>query len=219
MKLDIKNKSTLTSRKMTSSCAHTQIDQNKNKNNKKKTKSKLNWNNYVFLSFLQKQKERKIYFSKLTFVYLSTEVDAGLGTHTCTHKHPRAHLSCVPQIKHIWTETHRSNHHHLIYLHCIFLCLYAVSVLSCSLSSSHVCSMFVVRSSSTMGCRSSSHSRCLLLSSRSRNKEEMDGQKRREGRKGGFGGSEGQKQGKKEKPKREKTKNIATGCWVTLESV
>ena len=89
-----------------------------------------------------------------------------------------------------------------------YVCM--LSLLSRSLSSSHTA--FVVLSSSTMGCRSSSRSRCLLLSGRSQNKEEMDRQKRRERGKERWGVQEGQKQGKKEKPKREKTKNIATGC-------
>lgn len=71
---------------------------------------------------------------------------------------------------------------HLSTLHIyMFECL---SLLSCSPSSSRVAS--VVRSSSTMGCRSSSRSQCLLLSSRSR-KQRRDGRTEEEGG-GGKGG-------------------------------
>lgn len=48
------------------------------------------------------------------------------------------------------------------------------------------------------------------VSAAEKNKERMDGQKKEEGRVGVWDGA---KQGKKERPNREKTKNIATGCW------
>lgn len=135
-------------------------------------------------------------------------------TRTFTHTHTQTSSSklspCVPQIEHIGTQTHRSKPvlSHLSTLHisafaCCFFLRRPVS------SSSHV--GFAVGSSSTMGCRSSSRSRCHLLCSRSQNKGRDGGTRGGRGRLGG-GVQEGQKQGKKEKPKREKTKNIATGC-------
>lgn len=157
-------------------------------------------------------RERIINFSKLIFVHLITEVDAGLGTHTHTHAHTNNHVhTCHVCYRYNIFEqkcTDPTTAVSFIYIAYFYVCM--LSLLSCSLSSSHTA--FVVRSFSTMGCRSSSRSRCLLLSGRSQNKEEMDRQKRRERGKERWGVQEGQKQGKKEKPKREKTKNIATGC-------
>lgn len=155
----------------------------------------------------------------LTFVHLSREVDA-VHTHTHIYTHTQTSSSKLshvcPQIEHIWTETHRSkpvpSHLSTLHISAFACCLF----LWCPVSSSfHV--GFAVGSSSTMGCRSSSRSRCHLLCSRSQNKGRDGGTRGGRGRLGVV--QEGQKQGKKEKPKREKTKNIATGCWVTLESV
>lgn len=84
-----------------------------------------------------------------------------------------------------------------------------------SLSSSLL--VFVVHSSSTMGCRSSIHSWGLLLLSRSQTKKKRCTDRRERGWWGEF--KRGKKKGKKEKPKRERTKNIAIGSWVTLDSV
>lgn len=144
-----------------------------------------------------------MYFSILTFVHLSREVDAvHTHTHTYTRKHPQANsFMCATDAAYLNRNTDPTSAFSFIYI--AYFCVCMLSLLCCPVSSFHV--VFAVGSSSTTGCRSSSRSRCLLLCSRSQNKEEMDGQEG--GRGGGLGVvQEGQKQGKKEKPKREKTK-------------
>lgn len=69
----------------------------------------------------------------LTFVHLSTEVDAGLGTHTHMHTHIHVHTCHVYRRYNISEQKHIDPTTAVIYLHCIFLCLYAVSVVMFSL--------------------------------------------------------------------------------------
>lgn len=69
----------------------------------------------------------------LTFVHLSTEVDAGLGTHTHMHTHIHVHTCHVCRRYNISEQKHIDPTTAVIYLHCIFLCLYAVSVVMFSL--------------------------------------------------------------------------------------
>ena len=128
-------------------------------------------------------------FFQLVFVHLSTEVDGGLGTDTqtqththtqtipysCTHKHTCAHLSRVPGIRHI--RTHGSNHRGLIYLHCIFLCSYVVSdvMLSLFFPFGICCPLLFYHGLSLQ------QPFTVPPTDHQKNKEEMDGQRRREG--------------------------------------
>lgn len=137
------------------------------------------------------------------------------STHTykCPHIHkptaPSTCATCAVDTTYVNTQ----NLFNLSIFAYFYVCLLSLSLCS-FFSSSYVA--FVFHSSFTMGCRSSIHSRCLLLSSRNP-KQRRDGRVEEEGGLGwGWGWA---KQGKKEKPKREKTKNIASSCWVTLESV
>lgn len=135
-------------------------------------------------------------------------------THTCTHiQFSLEHTFVMCAADTTCLNTQILSHLSTLHISMFVCCLFRPAHFSSS------CVVFLFCSSFTTGCRSSIRSRCLLLSSRNR-KQRRDGRTEEEGGLGGGRGGLGwAKQGKKEKPKREKTKNIASGCWVTLESV
>ena len=155
-----------------------------------------------------------MHFFELTFVHLITEVDGGLGTQTHTHitQISVSHSSHMPQIHYIRAQirpllSHLSTLHISMFACCVWchvLALLPMWRLSSAPLLPRAVAPVAVHGASYWPPKTK--------------KRWTDRGGRGEGG-GGGGFRTGQKEGKKEKPKRDKTKNIATGCWVTLVSV